>query len=80
MNTFFRKLAWFAQRRRKEEQLAAELQFHLEEEAEELQTAGLAQDEARRAARREFCWPFGECGRCEGCWPAGAMASPCPLT
>jgi predicted permease len=30
------------------------LQFHLEEEAEELQTAGLAQDEARRAARREF--------------------------
>ena len=54
MNTFFRKLAWFAQRRRKEEQLAAELQFHLEEEAEELQTAGLAQDEARRAARREF--------------------------
>jgi predicted permease len=54
MNTFFRKLAWFAQRRRKEQQLAAELQFHLEEEAEELQTAGLAQDEARRAARREL--------------------------
>jgi hypothetical protein len=34
MNTFFRKLAWFTQRRRKEEQLAAELQFHLEKEAE----------------------------------------------
>ena len=54
MNTFFRKLAWFGQRRRKEEQLTAELQFHLEEEAEELQNAGLAQDPARRAARREF--------------------------
>ena len=54
MNTIFRKLAWLAQRRRKEEQLAAELQFHLEEEAEDLQNAGLAQDEARRAARREL--------------------------
>jgi len=54
MNTFFRKLAWFAQRRRKEGQLAAELQFHLEEEAEDLENAGLAGDEARRAARREL--------------------------
>jgi hypothetical protein len=54
MNSIFRKLSWLAQRRRKEQQLAAELQFHLEEEAEELQTAGLAQDEARRAARQEL--------------------------
>ena len=54
MNTFFQKLSWLTQRRRKEAQLAAELQFHLEEEAEELQNAGLARDPARRAAGREL--------------------------
>lgn len=54
MNSFFRKLAWLAQRRDKEKQLAAELQFHLEEEAEELREAGHTQDEARRAARLDL--------------------------
>ena len=54
MNTFFRKLVWLIERRRKEEQLAAELQFHLEEEAEELRQAGLPQIEAKRAARLDL--------------------------
>ncbi len=54
MNAFFRKLAWLTERRRKEEQLTAELQFHLEEEAEELRNSGRAEDEACRAARLEL--------------------------
>ena len=54
MISFFRKLGWLARRRGKDEQLAAELQFHLEEEAEERRTAGLPEDEARWAARREL--------------------------
>ncbi|MGO8818724.1 MAG: permease prefix domain 1-containing protein, partial [Terriglobia bacterium] len=54
MNAFRRKLAWLIKRDRKEEQLSQELQFHLEEEAEELQEAGLKEDEARRAARLEL--------------------------
>ena len=54
MNAFLRKLAWLMNRRSKEDQLAAELQFHLEEEAEELQEAGFKGDEARRAARLEL--------------------------
>ena len=37
MNAFLRKLAWLMNRRSKEDQLSKELQFHLEEEAEELQ-------------------------------------------
>lgn len=54
MIAFFRKLAWLARRRSKEEELAAELQFHLEEEAEERRAAGMAAREARGAARREL--------------------------
>jgi predicted permease len=54
MNAFFRKLAWLVHRRSKEDQISKELQFHLEEEAEELQEAGLAEDEARRAARLDL--------------------------
>ena len=54
MNSILRKLAWLAQRRRKEEQLNAELQFHLEEAEEEFLDSGLAEDEARRAARLEL--------------------------
>ena len=45
MISFFRKLGWLAQRRRKEEELQEEIRFHLEEEAEE---QGLA------AAHREL--------------------------
>jgi len=54
MNSFFRKLTWLAQRRRKEAELREELQFHLEEEAEEHQAEGLAAEQARWAARREL--------------------------
>lgn len=54
MNSFFRKLRWLAQSRDKQAELHRELQFHLEEEAEGRQEQGLAEDEARWAARREF--------------------------
>jgi len=35
MSEFFRKLKWLAERRRKEEELRAELEFHIDEEAEQ---------------------------------------------
>ena len=54
MNAFFRKLAWLTRRKNKEDQLAAELRFHLEEEAEEREARGLPETEARRAARQEL--------------------------
>jgi predicted permease len=54
MNAFLRKLRWFIQRRNKEAELRAELQFHLEEEADERREQGLAEEEARWAARREL--------------------------
>ncbi len=54
MISFFRKLGWLARRRGREDDLAAELRFHLEEEAEERREAGLPQDEARWAARRSL--------------------------
>jgi macrolide transport system ATP-binding/permease protein len=54
MIAFFRKLGWLLKRRSKEEQLEAELQFHLSEAAEEFQQDGLAEDAARSAAQREF--------------------------
>ncbi len=54
MNSFFRKLTWLMKRRSKEDQLDAELQFHLSEEAEALRQAGLAEQEAQWAARREL--------------------------
>ena len=54
IRTFFRKLRWLTQSGRKEAELREELQFHLEEEAEERRAEGLKEDEARRAARREL--------------------------
>jgi predicted permease len=54
MIEFFRKLGWLAKRRSKEKQLAAELQFHIEEETEERQASGMPVREARRAAHREM--------------------------
>jgi macrolide transport system ATP-binding/permease protein len=54
MTSFLRKLGWLTQRRTREEQLTAELQFHLEEEAEERQAAGMSAYEARGAALREL--------------------------
>jgi len=54
MNSFFRKLRWLLRRSGKEADLRAELQFHLEEEAEQHQGNGLTEDEARWATRREL--------------------------
>ncbi len=54
MNSFFRKLSWLMQRRGKEEELREELQFHLDEEAEEKLAEGASAEEARWAARREL--------------------------
>jgi macrolide transport system ATP-binding/permease protein len=54
MSSFFRKLSWLTQRRRKEDELREELQFHLDEEAAERQAEGLAKDQAGWAARREL--------------------------
>jgi macrolide transport system ATP-binding/permease protein len=54
MTSFFRKLGWLARRRRKEDELREELQFHLEEEFEEGQAAGLPAERARWAARRDL--------------------------
>src|SRR4051812_27744481 len=52
MNSFFRKLLWLTRRSDKEAELREELQFHLEQEAEQRQDDGLAEHEARWAARR----------------------------
>ncbi len=48
------KLSWLFRRRRKEDDLDEEIRFHLEEETEDLQAAGLPSDQARFAARRDF--------------------------
>jgi macrolide transport system ATP-binding/permease protein len=52
--SLIRKLNWLIQRRRKEDELREELEFHLEEEAGERQSDGLPPDEARWAARRDL--------------------------
>ena len=54
MTPFFRKLSWLMRRRQKESELQNELQFHLEEEAEQRREQGLAEEEAGWAARREL--------------------------
>lgn len=54
MTSFLRRLIWLAKRRRKDDELREELQFHLDEEAEQCQTEGLPQDQARWAARRDL--------------------------
>ena len=53
MNAFLRKVRWWLRRSDKEAELRQELQFHLDEEAEERQQNGLPADDARWAARRE---------------------------
>jgi predicted permease len=58
MTSFFRKLSWWMQRRRKDDELREELQFHLEEEADALHAEGLSQDHARWAARRDLGNPI----------------------
>ena len=54
MTGLFRKLSWLLRRRGREAELDEELRFHLEEEAEERQAAGLSDEAARRAARRHL--------------------------
>jgi macrolide transport system ATP-binding/permease protein len=54
MTSLFRKFTWWLQRRRKEDELREELQFHLEEEASDRRAGGLAEDRARRAAHRDL--------------------------
>jgi predicted permease len=54
MNAIFRKLSWLIRRRTKEDELREEMQFHLEEEAEERLEDGLSPEEAKRAARLDF--------------------------
>ena len=54
MNSFFRKLGWLFQRNKKEAELAAELRFHIEEEAEEHSEQGLSAEDAQWAARGEL--------------------------
>ena len=41
MTSLFRKFTWWLQRRRKEDELREELEFHLAEEADERQAGGL---------------------------------------
>lgn len=54
MIPLFRKLRWLTRREAKEAELREELQFHLEEEADERQAEGLPEEEALWAARREL--------------------------
>jgi len=54
MISLFRKVQWWLQRRRKEQELREELQFHLAEEIDERQADGLPADEATWAARRDL--------------------------
>jgi hypothetical protein len=54
MIPFFRKLRSFMQRRRREDDLREELQFHIDEEAKEHQAEGLTSASARFSARRDL--------------------------
>ena len=54
MTSFLRKFSWLTKRRRKESELEEELQFHLQEEAEERRARGLTDEEAQYAARRDL--------------------------
>ena len=54
MNSFFRKLSWLTRRPQREAELHEELEFHLEEEAEERRAKGATNEEARYAARRDL--------------------------
>ena len=54
MSSFFRKLSWLARRRQKEAELREELEFHLQEEAEDRGADGLTEEEVGYAARRDL--------------------------
>lgn len=49
-----RKLSWVTHQRQKEAELREELEFHLQREAEEGKASGMTEEEARRAAYRDF--------------------------
>jgi len=55
MISLFRRVKWRVQRRRKEDELCKELQFHLEQEADARRTDGLPDDQARWVALRDTC-------------------------
>jgi predicted permease len=54
MISLLRRLRWWLQGSRKEQELREELQFHLAQEAEERRAAGMRADEARCAAQRDL--------------------------
>jgi len=54
MKSLFRKLLWLMRRSKKDAQLHEELQFHLEEEAQDLRQGGLSAADAKWAARRDL--------------------------
>lgn len=54
ISAFLRKLGWLARRRQKEADLREELEFHLSAEADERKAAGLSEEQARSAARRDL--------------------------
>ncbi len=54
MSSFFRKIYRLTKRRKQEAEIREELAFHLAEEREQLREAGLPQQAAERAARREL--------------------------
>jgi len=54
MTPIFRKVRWWLQRTRREDELREELQFHLAEEEDERRAEGMPDDEAARAARRDL--------------------------
>jgi predicted permease len=54
MMPIWRKLGWMARRSRKEAELREELEFHLAEEAEAAEAAGLTGEGAKYAARRDL--------------------------
>jgi macrolide transport system ATP-binding/permease protein len=54
MKVFFRRLRWLTQSNRKDAELREELQFHLDEEAEQHHAEGLAEEQSRWLARREL--------------------------
>ena len=58
MRSVLRKLLWWTRREQKEAELHDELQFHLDEEADDRRSDGLGDDEARRAARLDLGNPL----------------------
>jgi len=54
VTSLFRQITWWLQRRRREDELREELQFHLAEEVGERRADGLPEDQAQSAARRDL--------------------------